>query len=429
MKSIKNNKILSLIFFTFLAKLLVSFGGILLSFMMGNMYGLNTLGEFFIFQIAVITVGVILSLGMNETIVLFSSRYNKEVNVARFIIYSMFVSFLLMLVVSGIFLFLDEKHLPNNYSIVINNRVYFIACTLSCIVNTLLSGFMKGVKKPAYAVLLENGAVSIICIIIILLKKYIISGYGLNVAQLYCYSTWIVTIVGLINFSRNIDSSLRKPTSGELKDYFRKNWSFYSIVLCGLISTSVISLYIGYRLETKDVAIFRLIQQVCVLISFSLIVLNAVMPSQISSLFKDKSTLNIENLAIKTSTYATIISFPIYMSCVFFPTELIGIFGKDIDFHPSLLIILASAQLFNVSTGSVASILKMCGHEMTLNKILIFSSVMGVLLLVILTPWYGLFGAIVSSASMLFIQNALSLYIVKLKLGISTTFYIRRSKV
>ncbi|HCE2152448.1 TPA: oligosaccharide flippase family protein [Vibrio parahaemolyticus] len=427
MKKLKENSLVKLLMSTFLAKVCISFGGILLSVVISNFYGINTLGEFFIFQMTVITFSVVLSLGMSETLVLFTSRYNSNINVSQYFIYSAFVSISLLLILSILFIYLDFSWFSINYSVIFDNKIYYIFSSLSCLINILLSGFMKGIKKPAYAVLLENGAVSISCVIIILLSRFLYVDSQLNIAIIYCYSTWLVTIVGFWNFRESKNLELRKPNDKEVRLFFNKNWSFYSMVLCGLVSTSIISLYIGYVLTPEDVAIFRIMQQICVLISFSLIILNAVMPAYISGLFKEKSMISIEKYSVETSKYATIISLPIYFICILYPREIISLFGSDVNFNYYFFIMLATAQLFNVSTGSVASVLKMCGYEKELNNIVIFTSVISIIILFIITPDYGLLGAIIASSSVLILQNSASLYMAKAKLGISTAFYIRKN--
>lgn len=427
MNKLKESKIFKLLMSTFLAKICISFGGILLSFVIGNLYGISALGEFFIFQMAVITFGVILSLGMNETLVLFTSRYNGELNISQYFLYSVLLSISLLFILSFLFIQFEYDSFPKNYSIIIENKIYYIFSTLSCLTNILLSGFMKGIKKPAHAVLLENGAVSILCVIIALLDKVINTNGEVNVAILYCYSSCFVTFIGVWIFRENRIVGLRNPSKKELRLFFSKNWSFYSMVLCGLVSTSIISLYIGYELTTVDVAIYRIMQQVCVLISFSLIILNAVMPAYISGLFKEKSITAIEKISIITSKYAIILSLPIYIICIVYPNEIVSIFGGETYFEPYLLIILATAQLFNVSTGSVASILKMCGYEKELSNIVMITSLISLIILFVLTPIYGLLGAIIASSSILVLQNSISLYIAKAKLGISAAFYVRKN--
>lgn len=426
MKVLKENKLAKLLMSTFLAKICISFGGILLSFVISNWYGINTLGEFFIFQMAVITFSVILSLGMNETLVLFASRYHGEVNISQYFLYSALLSISLLLVLSSIFFYSDLSVFPKNYSVIFENKLYYIFGTLSCLINVLLSGFMKGIKKPASAVLLENGAVSILCVIIIILVRPFHAESKINIAMIYCYSTWLITVIGLCNFKANRILELRKPNEKELRLFFSKNWSFYSMVLCGLVGTSIISLYVGYALTPEDVALFRIMQQICVLISFSLIILNAVMPAYISGLFKEKSLINIEKISITTSKFATMISLPIYIICILYPNEITSFFGGETNLDSYLLIILATAQLFNVSTGSVASVLKMCGCERELNSIIICTSIISLMSLFILIPIYGLLGAIIASSIVLVLQNAASLYMAKTKLGISTAFYVRK---
>ncbi|MFM5622903.1 lipopolysaccharide biosynthesis protein [Aeromonas veronii] len=427
MKILKENALLKSLMSTFLAKICVSFGGVCLSWLIGNYYGMSILGDFFIFQMAVVTVSVILTLGMNETLVLFSSKYIDEFNVSYLLLYALLLSGTLLFLFSAfIYIYPFSTVLVDKYSIIFNNKVFFLVSVTSCLINLLLSGFMRGVKKPAYSVLLENGVVSIICIVIILSSRALDIDIVHSFAVVYGLSTSIVSLIGLLNLKNEIPKTLIKPNGVLFSLFLGKNWSFYIMVLCGLVSTSLISLYLGYVLDPKDVAIFRVMQQICVFISFSLIILNAVMPAYITGLFKENSISNLEKISVLTSKYAMLLSLPIYIIFLFYPNEIMSIFGKEVIIPPYLLLILASASFFNVSTGSVASILKMCGFEKVLTKTMIFSNIIGLITLYILTPIYGLMGAVISASIIIIIQNAASLYFAKSRLGVAAAFYVVR---
>ncbi|MEM5532996.1 hypothetical protein [Pseudoalteromonas arctica] len=423
----KGNRLFKLLLSTFFAKVFVSFGGILLSISIGNFYNAEILGDFFIFQLSAITVGVIVSLGMNETLVLFCSKNKNEIRISSFFNLSILLSFSLLSIFSLLFFLYDFNDFPESYSVLFHNKFYFIVSSFFCTFNLLLAGFMRGIKKPAYSVLLENGAVSILCIVILFTSKFILKQDVLNIALMYCLATFSIAFIGFFNLKSGNKVYLRKPYNNEIRSFLKTNNYFFIMVICGLVSTSIISLYLGYILDNESVALFRVIQQVAMLISFSIIILNSAMPAHISGLFRDKSLKNIESLSLFTSKYATLISLPIYIISIFYCVEIMKLFNVDISGNTHLFIILATAQLFNVSTGSVASILKMCGFEVELSKVIILTNVICLILLFALAPKLGVLGAIIASSSILILQNAASLYLVKTKLDISAAFYIRKN--
>jgi len=423
----KGNRLFKLLLSTFLAKVFVSFGGILLSIAIGNLYGAEVLGSFFIFQLSAITVGIVVSLGMNETLVLFCSKNKNKVRISSFFNLSIFLSFSLLSIFSLLFVLYDFSDFPESYNVIFNNKHYFIISTFFCTFNLLLAGFMRGIKRPAYSVLLENGAVSILCIVFLLLSKYILKQNILDIALMYCLASFAVSFIGFLNFTKENKVYLRQPYSKEVRYFLKTNNYFFIMVVCGLVSTSIISLYLGYTLDNESVALFRVIQQLAMLISFSIVILNSAMPAHISSLFEEKSLKRIEILSILTSKRATFISLPIYIVSTLYCVEIMRLFNVEISGNTYLFIILATAQLFNVSTGSVASVLKMCGFEVALSKVIILTNVICLTLLFVLTPMLGILGAVIASSSILILQNAASVYLVKSKLGISAAFYIRKS--
>ncbi|MBT6456251.1 MAG: hypothetical protein HOK37_12010 [Gammaproteobacteria bacterium] len=92
-----------------------------------------------------------------------------------------------------------------------------------------------------------------------------------------------------------------------------------------------------------------------------------------------------------------IIALPAFLLCLFFPQQLLLIFGTDYQQADSLLMILAFAQFINVFTGSNGYILMMTGHEREFRNIALLSAVLTVILSFILIPFFGAIGAAIAT--------------------------------
>jgi len=94
--------------------------------------------------------------------------------------------------------------------------------------------------------------------------------------------------------------------------------------------------------------------------------------------------------------------------------------GEGFEPAAPLLQIIALAQLVNVATGSVGFLLNMTGHERYMRNIALLCSSAGLVGFLVLTPWFGAFGAALALAFVLVAQNLLAMFFVWIKLGIWT---------
>ena len=256
-----------------------------------------------------------------------------------------------------------------------------------------------------------------------------------TIITFYTIALFVVLVISLLinKLTKKERPRLSQPEKKYYYDFVKRSKYFYIIVISGLVSTTLIALYLGAKLTPSDVALFKVLQQIAVLVSFSLIVLNAVLPAHYSSFKVNNNYHEMEKTAKLTSKYATLLSLPFYLACIFFPEALMYIFGDGFSNYSIPLLILATGQLFNVSTGSVASILKMCNFESYLSYIVLLTSFVSLIMLYILTPLYGVVGAAVSLSSIYILQNLLATILVVKLIGISPLFYlnikVRRNEI
>jgi O-antigen/teichoic acid export membrane protein len=96
--------------------------------------------------------------------------------------------------------------------------------------------------------------------------------------------------------------------------------------------------------------------------------------------------------------WTLLLSFPLTFFIVFFSEPLLALFGEEFVSGSIVLIILAIANLFNVSFGSIGMLLQMTGRHFKMLWINIFRAVLILVLMWFLIPLYGLTGAAVASA-------------------------------
>ncbi len=156
------------------------------------------------------------------------------------------------------------------------------------------------------------------------------------------------------------------------------------------------------------------------LITFILQAVNNVSAPRFATMAEAGNMNELKSYAKKSTRLMTIVALPITLLLCIFPKFILSLFGNDFEDGIYFLIIISIGQFINVSTGSVAYLLSMCGHEKQLRNSRIVSGIASIILALILTPLLGALGSAISTAAALIISNLMALYLVKKHLGFST---------
>ncbi|WP_232313468.1 flippase [Enterovibrio coralii] len=235
-------------------------------------------------------------------------------------------------------------------------------------------------------------------------------------AKIYLAGSVITVIVGLVLWFKmpqhRFDSSQKKMP--ELWQSLPSLWlisasgqalPWASIVVVGLFSTS------------EDVALFSAAQRTSLLISFMLMVVNFVAAPRFSALYHSGQIEQLKKLARFSTRLMIVISLPILIGILIWPSWIMSLFGAEFAEAGKLLVILAIGQGINVTTGSVGFLLTMCGHEQDMRNITVFSALFTLTLLCVMTMHLGILGAAIAVSVGVATQNLFALYAVKRRLG------------
>lgn len=189
-----------------------------------------------------------------------------------------------------------------------------------------------------------------------------------------------------------------------------------TIILLGLFVSS-----------TSQIGIFKVASQISALADFGMRVMNPVIAPEIAQLYAKQDIPRMQKLA----TYSTrlIILFNVAFTAGF---ALIGkwflnfFYGSDYVAGYAVVLILLIGQLVNSSTGAVVSFLNMTGHEKDTTFARGVSLVITVMLVVTLTPLWGIKGTGIAVTIAMIIWNFLLWRLVKKRLNVNS-FPIGRS--
>ncbi|WP_251976375.1 lipopolysaccharide biosynthesis protein [Salinicola avicenniae] len=411
---------------TFVARGIAALGTLMLGIVLGRLYGAAGVGVFALAQSVILGAGIIARFGLNGTLMRYVSQDAASPNIPVYLRWSLYragglslaVALLIGLCRMPLARFFDS---PDLAPVLVGIAVAVPAFTLSFV----LAGFLKGIGMPARASLQENGAISLLaagCILAMVLatgsRSLVLAGWG------FCLAAWLVGLQGALQsgwWLRRHPEVMNGKPDGELPtrgEYFATAHSFIVLNLSQFLQQVLGVLIAGALLTHGDLGLFKSAERVAMVISFILLVINAVFPPRFARLFHQGKHPQLKQLAQRSSLAATVLALPPAAVCFVFPEWVLGWFGDEFRQAADLLRIIAVGQLINVMTGAVGFLLTMTGREKLMRNITLICSTLGTASFFVLIPVFGATGAALSLMLVLVLQNVVAAFFVWKKMGI-----------
>lgn len=303
----------------------------------------------------------------------------------------------------------------------VKNQLYFVSILFPMFsLLTLFGSVLKSINKQEIASFTDLGFVTLLTSLILYIYYLCNSNINEITIILIFFTVTIFILISVIiylciskyRFRFYFTCNLKEEDAfkDSLFDYFIPGFSHYLIQWGGVLIISIL-------LTTKDVGLFSAAQRVSYLVNFILIVMNSILAPKYAILYKENRIKDIENYAVKSSTFMSIFSMVVIFSIILF-SSLFDFMGSEIS--GTILLILMTGQFINVSTGSVSFLLNMTGHEYEMRNIMILATSTTLILLLLFVPFFGILGAAVALSSGLILQNVLATYTVFKLLGIKS---------
>ena len=219
--------------------------------------------------------------------------------------------------------------------------------------------------------------------------------------------------------------------------YFRKYLSFnlqdaFAFIMKHmklLFSLSLTSLFIQLQLylapvlsaiwlSNSDIALLSVANRIGVSISFILILVNYSFIPRLSSLIKSKDNEQLKSLINSLSRLLIIVATLVLISVMVLGRYILDLFGEVYSDAYALLLIISVANFVSVICGPVGNLLIFSGLDREYRKINFLSLMILLLLLFVLTPYFGVYGPAISISFSIIFNNLLSSYILYKKEGI-----------
>jgi O-antigen/teichoic acid export membrane protein len=421
-KLIQSELVLALVR-SFLARTVGAFGTLFLGIVLGRLYGPTGVGVFALVQSVILGSAIIARYGQNNTLMRYVGQNKKGSYVGMYLIWAVKKSLLFSMILSSLvycsrFYVASVLDIPEMTGLLAGASFAIIPFTLAFV----LSGFMKGIRKVATSNLLENGAVSLLAAVIILFFNFYAPSNGIvNTAFGFALAAWLVFLQGVFQawlWFKVVQLDEPAPVDFVSRIKFNEtSWDFF-ISSLALFMQQVVGIWIaGFMLTESDLGLFKSAERMAMLIGFVLMIVNSVFPPRFAEVYGRGDLERLKVLARMSAFVAFCFSFPLVMFILIFPEWILGLFGPGFSSAAGLLRLLAIGQAINVVTGSVSFLLNMTGHERVSRNIAVTCNAVGLVLIVLLVPLFGVWGAATALFLVLVCQNLIALYVVWLKLG------------
>jgi len=184
-----------------------------------------------------------------------------------------------------------------------------------------------------------------------------------------------------------------------------------------LIGSQIDQIFIKVIDSSESLGMYMVAFKIAMVISFPLIAINSISAPKFSEYFGVGDMKNLRTTSHYTSNLCMLISLFPFLIVMIFPAQLLSIFGEEFTAAKDVLRLLAVGQYITSSFGSIGVLLQMTDNQKILFKVSAGTIVLHVILLLILLPLLGIFGAAIASVSALILRNVLLSVFAKIKLG------------
>ena len=427
--NIMSNAFFKKIVSTFASRGFSAGGTFFLSFSLGHILGVHGTGIFMIGLSIMMGLKVVGCFGMENAILKYggNSWGDKDYVALKNYISISFGYGVVLSSIIGVVFFICSSHIARLFSSY--DEVYNVFILVSLIypflvLSSLICAWMRACELPELSSFFEIGSISMFTAVGMWIAK--IAGFENSSYMAMSILLTVVileVVVGyfiLLSFKipPKIKFSKKNEFSRSLLDYFVIDSIFYLTQWGGVV-------LLGLFVSSASVGIFTLAHRLAFTVNFVLTVFDSIVAPRFSYFFSTRRLDDLKKLALDTTKYMSFFSLPILLLMMFFPSSMLNLLGSGAEDGIYILMILALAQFVNVSTGPVVFILSMTGHQKILKKILLLSSIIGIVCYFLMVPIWKGNGAAFAIFVTMSLQNLIATFVVKKKFGFNTILWWR----
>lgn len=423
----RDRQFLSTVFKTSFSRGFAAFGTLVLNLVIGQLLGPSGVGLFMLGLSIVLGLSEVARMGMNSAILRFASvAYSeKDSGGLRWIRRQILFVAGGLSILLGTVLYLCSPLLAirifNEPDLVDVLKIMAVVLPVYSYIH-LQASMLNALKRPAAAPFFEPGSASFFTALLLLVSVYLgrqpspeLAGWLLLTA---CCGCLLAGQIVIQHISSTISSST--PHIVPISQYYSVLPNFATMALAIYLIQWGGTLVLGGFADSEDVGLYSVAHRLAYVVNFILYVFNSIIAPQFATYHRNGDKKELEALATRSTLYMTLLASPMLILYMVFPDTILSLFGKGFARAKAYLMILAFAQFVNVSSGSVAFLLNMTGHERVMRNIVLLTGGISLLLHFSLTPAMGAWGTTIATAFTLMTLNLAAALRVNQLLGIKT---------
>ncbi len=211
-------------------------------------------------------------------------------------------------------------------------------------------------------------------------------------------------------------------------EYAPRSWLAGALPLLLLATLQIVNarvdiIMLGSMRGAVDVAIYNVVSQGALLVSFVLVAASGALSPVVARLYAEGEKRRLQRLVTRGSRAILGASLPIGLLLMLFGEPFLGLFGEQYLPGYAALLVLVTGQLLNAAFGAVGVLLTMTSHGGLAARGAALGMIINIALNALLIPWYGIVGAAVASMLTLLLWNAVFAYFVHRSIGIRATVF------
>jgi len=203
--------------------------------------------------------------------------------------------------------------------------------------------------------------------------------------------------------------NITQNTEWSIRPLFRFALPVLLVDVLLILTAQVNVLLIGRLMDSQDVGVFNVALQTTFIGMMFLNSVNLIFAPTIADLVNRGETERLLTLYRESTRWVLMLALPLYLGLALVAHPLMALFGPQFTAGAVPLIIIASAQIVNVSVGSVGLLILMSGHPNISLANAALSLILNASLNWLLIPRYGLVGSAVAYGLMITVANLVGL--------------------
>ncbi|HID97515.1 MAG TPA: flippase [Thermodesulfobacteriaceae bacterium] len=413
----------------FLLKILSSVLGLVTSIIVARLIGAGGVGIIALSSIIISAASTAGRFGLDNSLVRFVGEYasrNDWNRVAGVYSLSVRTCTLSLLLVAGFIMVAAEplaEHVFHKPGLALPLRLMALGMVPTGIV-FIRGEVLRGLKRIRESISLQLILPQIFSLPLVVVLAYLwgVTGavvgtvIGSVIVLVYSFSIWNTAVPQIAAIRGEFDRA----------KLFRSSFPLLLVSMMHMIMASADTAILGIFNGSESVGIYSIALKIGSLTNFILLAINTIAAPKFAALYGQGDVLALEDLGRYFTKMGIVVALPIFLVIILAGRMILGFFGSEFTGAYSVLLILAAAQMANVSFGSVGYLLAMTGHEIVVRNITMISAVSNIGLNFILIPVYGITGAAAASAVSIVLFNILGVVMVYRKLSILTIPIPRR---